>query len=101
MVVLRHECRVFKDGNGLALWVGSTEGQTTLERINGPSHLAYVVYASTQEDAMQQHHDRQRWGPYVPVPGLTDQPYEIEALRRQLAEYPDDAELRRLNGINP
>ena len=98
-VLLRHEAREFPSRNGLSFGLATTEGLATLERIDGPSELLYVVYASTHEAAMQMHYDRQNWGAYDPVPGLTDPPYDQAELERQLAEYPNDDELRRLNGV--
>ena len=47
---------------------------------------------------MQKHYDQEGWGRYEPMLGVTDQPYPADQLERQLAEYPDDAELRALNG---
>lgn len=97
MVVLRFECREFDSRHGSVFYQASPESLAFHERIDGPSRLMFVVYGATTEDAMQQHHDRQGWGAYDPVPGITDQPFGREALLKQIAEYPDDTELRRLN----
>lgn len=97
MVVLRFEYLEFDSRQGSAFWLASQEAIEQLERIDGPSRLTYVVYGATTEHAMQQHYDRQGWGAYEPIPGVTDQPFSREELLKQLADYPDDAELRRLN----
>lgn len=49
---------------------------------------------------MQAHYDRPGWGRNKPLPGVTDRPYDQDELARQLVDYPDDAELRRLNGLD-
>lgn len=97
MVVLRFECREFDSRHGSAFYLASPEATAFHKRVDGPSRLMFVVYGETTEDAMQQHHDRQGWGRYQAVSGITDQPFTREALLKQLADYPDDAELRRLN----
>ena len=99
MPVLRHEAREFEGRAGSSFGRASTEGRRALERIDGPSQLLHVIYAATYEEAMQEHYDRLGWGQYNPLPGVTDRPYDRNELEQQLAEYPDDAELRRLNGL--
>ncbi|KQW86532.1 hypothetical protein [Brevundimonas sp. Root1279] len=99
MPFLRHEGRRFLERDGLAFWLSSPEAIAQLERIDGPSEQLYVVYAETIEAAMQAHYDHQGWGRYKPIPGVTDIPYDADRLVQQLDEYPDDAELRRLNGL--
>ena len=96
MAVLRHEGRQYADG--LCFGHVTLDGAAQMERISGPGALLYVVYASTQDEAMQAHYDRQGWGRYTPIPGITDVTYDLAELSRQLEDYPDDAELRRLNG---
>lgn len=32
-------------------------------------------YASSHEDSMRQHYERQGWGTYKPIPGLTEIPF--------------------------
>lgn len=95
---LRHEAREYEGRDGASFGRASIDGLNTLEKIDGPSHLVHVIYAATYEEAMQAHYDRLGWGRYKPVPGVTDRPYGRDELERQLAEFPDDAELRRLNG---
>lgn len=97
MPVLRHEGREYADG--LCFGRVTLESTARMERIGGPGTLLYVVYASTHGEAMQAHYDRQGWGLYSPVPGLTDVSYEAAELSQQLADYPDDDDLRHLNGI--
>jgi hypothetical protein len=97
MAVLRHEGREYADG--LCFGRVTLDGTAQMERISGPGTLLYVVYASTQDEAMQAHYDRQGWGQYAPVPGITDVTYDLAALSQQLKDYPGDDELRRLNGL--
>lgn len=59
-----------------------------------------MIYAATYEEAMQAHHDRLGWGQYNPLHGVTDRPYVRDELEQQLAEFPADTELRRLNGLD-
>ena len=94
---MRHEGREYADG--LCFGWATLEGTAQMERISGPGTLLYVVYASTQDEAMQAHYDRQGWGRYAPVPGITDATYDLAALSQQLNDYPSDDELRRLNGL--
>ena len=94
---MRHEGREYADG--LCFGWATLEGTAQMERISGPGTLLYVVYASTQDEAMQAHYDRQGWGRYAPVPGITDATYDLAALSQQLNDYPGDDELRRLNGL--
>jgi len=97
--VLRHEALRFGARGGLSFGRASIEGRRTLERIDGPGELTHVIYAATYEQAMQEYHDRLGWGRYSPMPGVSDRAYDQGELERQLIEYPDDAELRRLNGL--
>ena len=100
MPLLRHEALGFEGiHRGTSFGLATLEGRATLEKIDGPARILYLEYAATYEAAMQAHHDRQGWGRYKPMPGITDRPYEQEELERQLVEYPDDTELRRLNGL--
>ena len=48
---------------------------------------------------MQVHYDRQGWGTYQPMLERADA-HTASQLARQLAEYPEDADLRRLNGVS-
>lgn len=97
MAVLRHEGRQHADS--LCFGRVTRDGTAQMERISGPGTLLYVVYASTQDEAMQAHYDRQGWGRYTPVPGITDVTYDRAALSQQLEDYPGDDELRRVNGL--
>lgn len=99
MVVLRFEHRTFGAGDRSAFWLASLENLARLEAADGPSKLTYVVHAATQEDAMQQYYDRERWGDYKAVPRITDRPFSQEMLDAQLADFLKDTELRRLNGM--
>ena len=49
---------------------------------------------------MQAHYDFLGWGRYKPMPGVTDRLYGHDELERQLVDFPDDAELRRPNGLS-
>ena len=98
-IMLRHEAREFEGRKGSSFGRATITGLNTLETIDGPSQLAHVIYAATYEEAMQEHYDRLGWGRYNPLPGVTDRPYDRDELEQQLAEFPDDAELRRLNGL--
>lgn len=100
MPVLRHEALEFEGCGGSSFGCASIEGRRTLEKIDGPCRLKHVIYAATYEEAMQAYYDRLGWGRYKPMPRITDRPYDQEELERQLADYPDDAELRRLNGLS-
>lgn len=100
MPVLRHEALEFEGRGGSSFSRASIEGRRTLEEIDGPSQLTHVIYAATYEAAMQAHHDRLGWGRYKPMPGTTDRPYGQDELERQLVDFPDDAELRRPNGLS-
>jgi len=44
-----------------------------------------VFYASTMEEAMKYHHERNGWEPYQPIPGITDQPFSDDQLAQQTA----------------
>ena len=99
MPLLRHEALRFQDRQRSSFGLATLAGRETLEAIDGPSEVAYVEYAATYEAAMQAYYDREGWGRYKPMPGITDRPYDQHELERQLAEYPEDAELRRLNGL--
>lgn len=99
MPLLRHEALRFQGRHGMSFGLATLAGRQTLESIDGPGEILYVEYAATQEEAMQRHYDRQGWGRYKPMPGITDRPYGQAELDRQLAEYPEDRELRRLNGL--
>ncbi len=98
-ILLRHEAREYEARDGSSFGPASVEGQAALENIDGPSRLVHVIYAATYEAAMQAHYDRLGWGRYKPLPGVTDRPYDRDELEQQLVDYPDDAELRRLNGL--
>lgn len=100
MPLLRHECLVFGgSSNDVSFALATVEGRRSLETIDGRCRVLYVEYASTWQEAMQRHYDRQGWGRYQPVPDMIDRPYGPEELERQLADFPDDADLRRLNGL--
>lgn len=99
MPFLRHERRRFLERDGIAFWFATRAGEAQLTRIDGLSEIVYVVYAETQDTAMQAYYDREGWGRYKSIPGLTDIPYDDDQLAQQLEEYPGDAELRRLNGL--
>lgn len=45
-----------------------------------------AFYASTHEEAMNYRHQRNGWEPYMPVPGVTDQPF-TEAQFAEQEEY--------------
>ena len=94
---LRHEAREFPAGKGSTFGLATLDGLANHERLDGPSELKYVIYAETHQEAMQRYYDREGWGQYDQVPRLTDRPYAAEDLDRQMAEYPEDAELRRVN----
>ena len=96
---LRHEAREYEARDGSSFGRASSDGLANLEKADGPSRLVHVIYAASHEEAMQAHHERLGWGRYKPMPGVTDRPYDQDELEQQLAEFPDDAELRRLNGI--
>ncbi len=98
-ILLRHEARAYERRDGASFGRASVDDRNSLEKIDGPSRLVHVIYAATYEEAMQKHYDRLGWGRYSPLPGVTDRPYDRVELERQLVEYPDDAELRRLNGL--
>lgn len=97
MATLRHEASEYADG--LSFGRATKEHAAQMERISGPGTLLYVIYAPNQDEAMQAHYDRQGWGLYAPVPGITDVTYDIAALYQQLEDYPGDDELRRRNGL--
>jgi hypothetical protein len=99
MPLLRHEARRYDRGGGLHFGRCIPDTAARLEEIEGPCEILYVVYASSQEAAMQSHYDRQGWGPYWPLTGAGDSPYTDDQLAQQLKDYPDDRELRRLNGL--
>ncbi len=99
MPSLRHEALEF-EGRSSSFGRASIEGRRTLERIDGPGQLKHVIYAATYEEAMQAHYERLGWGRHKPMPGITDRPYGQDELERQLADFPDDGELRRLNGLS-
>lgn len=42
-----------------------------------------AFYASTHEEAMNYRHQRNGWGPYKPVSGVTDQPFTEDQLAEQ------------------
>lgn len=50
-----------------------------------PAHRIDVFYASTHEEAMRHHHERNGWEPYKPLPGVTDQPFSEDQLAEQEA----------------
>ena len=99
MMILRFERRTFGAGDRLAFWLASRKNLAVLEAADGPSELTYIVYAATQEDAMQQYYDREGWGTYKAIPGIADRAFSSEMLDAQLADFPEDTELRRLNGM--
>lgn len=99
-ILLRHEAREYEARDGSSFGPASIDGQRALEKVDGPSRLVHVIYAGTYEAAMQAHYDRLGWGRYKPLPGVTDRAYDQDELARQLVDYPDDAELRRLNGLD-
>jgi hypothetical protein len=101
MALLRHEARRYAVSGGMWFGRATLKDAALLEQIDGPCDVLYVVYASTQEGAMQAHYDRQGWGAYRPAPGRPLRPYERAALARQLQDYPEDRELRRINGVDP
>lgn len=96
---LRHELRTFAGRDGHAFLLASLGSLGQLEAIDGPSELVDVVYASTWDEAMQLHYGREGYGTYQAIPGVTDVGYSGDDLARQLDEFPDDAELRHLNGL--
>jgi hypothetical protein len=98
-IYLRHEALTFARDEGSSFGRASLESRRVLEQIDGPSEVVYVEYAATHEEAMQLHYDRQGWGRYKPIPGVTDLPYERKDLEQQLIDYPEDAELRARNGL--
>lgn len=98
-ILLRHEARAYEGRNGSSFGRASINGLNTLEKIDGPSQLVHVIYAATYEDAMQENYDRLGWGRYKTLPGVADRPYDRDELQQQLVEFPDDSELRGLNGL--
>jgi hypothetical protein len=42
-----------------------------------------AFYASTHEEAMNYRYQRNGWGPYTPVPGVTDRPFTETQLSEQ------------------
>lgn len=98
-ILLRHEAREYRGRAGSSFGRASIAGRATLEKIDGPSQLVHVIYAAASGEAMQAHYDRLGWGRYNPLRGVTVRPYDRDELEQQLAEFPDDAELRRLNGL--
>ena len=97
MVVLRYEAWRFSDH--LAFQLAGREADAFNIRVSGPGELSYVVHTTTYEAAMQVHYDRQGWGTYQPMLERADA-HTASQLARQLAEYPEDADLRRLNGVS-
>ena len=97
MVVLRHETWIFADS--MRSGVASRKHDDLDAKVSGPGDLSHVYYASSHEEAMQTHYEQQGWGRYKPMPGVTDAAYPAERLEQQLVDYPDDAQLRALNGL--
>ncbi len=96
MIILRHEAWSFADG--LAFYLAGQDAEAFHASISGPGKREYVVYSGSYEEAMQAHYQRQGWGSYKPLPEGANT-YTTAQLERQLVEYPDDAELSRLNGL--
>lgn len=99
MPLLRHEARRYERSGGLNFGRCIPADAARLEEVEGDFETLYVVYASSQEAAMQSHYDRQGWGPYWPLTGAGEMPYSEAQLAEQLKDFPDDRELRRLNGL--
>lgn len=96
MIILRHEAWSFSDG--LAFYLAGHDAEAFHARTSGPGKREYVVHAASYEEAMQAHHEHQGWGDYKRAPVGADD-YTRAQLERQLVEYPDDAPLRRFNGL--
>ena len=45
--------------------------------------MLHAIYAECVDEAMAAYHEWQGWGPWKPMPGITDQPYDDEWLVRQ------------------
>lgn len=96
MIILGHEAWSF--GDGLAFYLAGHDADAFDASISGPGKREYVVYDGSHEEAMQAHYERQGWGIYKPLPEGADT-YTTAQLERQLVGYPEDAALRRLNGL--
>lgn len=97
MPVLRHETWIYADS--MSSGVASREREAFDAKVSGSGELGHVYYASSHEEAMQMHYDQQGWGRYKPGSGVTNARYPEEQLEQQLRDYPDDAQLRALNGL--
>ncbi len=95
MIILGHEAWRFSDG--LAFYLAGRDAEAVHARTSGPGKREYVLHAASYEEAIQAHYDHQGWGVDRPAPFGAEN-YTKAQLERQLVEYPDDAELRRLNG---
>jgi hypothetical protein len=58
----------------------------SFDRLREPdAHRVEVFYASTWDEAMTHHYERQGWGLYTPMPDTADQPFTEDQLAEQKA----------------
>jgi hypothetical protein len=82
-VRLRHE--VWHDpGDGHYEFAIASVGGDELRALISPrAEMLHVIYAASTDEAMIAYHAWHGWGAWKPMPGITDQPYDDEWLRRQ------------------
>lgn len=66
---------------GTEFSLASERGDKLRAQIAPKAELLHVIYASSWDEAMIAYHAWQGWGPYKPLPGLTDKLYDDEFLR--------------------
>jgi hypothetical protein len=85
LIVLAHECWEDPEAGQIDFGVVSRRGDALRAQTNPNARLTYVIEAACWQDAMQEHYDRQGWGLYSAIPGVTDEPYTHEQLAEQQA----------------
>ena len=80
---LRHEVWRNREDTSDEFCIATRRADLLRLEIEPGAELVHVIYASSWDEAMLAYHTWQGWGPYKPIPCLTDIPYSEEWLREQ------------------